>query len=110
MTTLLIWLVRHSYQILGGFLLIEHSYDYPADPACTPQMKHYLGALVNGQSFDDPCNRLGLLVYSQKNPGYPAFLSLPLRPGNPGMTRCTLDNQSSKKTLNLPKLKRRLVM
>ena len=64
MTTLLIRLVRHSYQILGGFLLIEHSYDYPADPACTPGMKYYLGALVNGQSFDDPCNRLGRQVYS----------------------------------------------
>ena len=45
MTTLLIRLVRHNYKILGGFLLIEHSYDYPIDPACTPGMKHYLGAL-----------------------------------------------------------------
>jgi len=35
-------------------------------------------------------------VYSPKNPGYPAFLSLPLRPGNPGMTRRTLTSQSYK--------------
>ena len=33
-------------------------------------------------------------MYSPKNPGYPAFLSLPLRPGNPGMTRRTLTSQS----------------
>ena len=45
MTTLLIRLVRHDYKILGGFLLIEQSYDYPADPACTTGMKYYLGAL-----------------------------------------------------------------
>ena len=32
----------------------------------------------------------------QKNPGYPAFVSLPLRPGNPGITRRTLDSQSYK--------------
>ena len=94
MTTLLIRLVRHSYQILGGFLLIEHSYDYLANPACTPGMKYYLGALVNGQSFDDPCNRLGRLVYSPKNLGYPE--SLPLYPSNPGMTHRTLDSQSYK--------------
>ena len=31
-----------------------------------------------------------------KNPGYPAFVCLPLRPGNPGMTRRTLGNQSYK--------------
>ena len=48
------------------------------------------------KSFVDPCNRLGRQVYSPKNPGYPAFVCLPLRPGNPGMTRCTLDNQSFK--------------
>ena len=54
------------------------------------------GLFVNGQSFDDPCNRLGRQVYSPKNPGYPAFVSLPLRPGNPGMTRRTLDSQSYK--------------
>ena len=35
--------------------------------------------------------RLGSQVYSPKTPGYPAFLSLPLRPGNPGMTRRTFD-------------------
>ena len=46
MTTLLIRLVRHDYKILGGFLLIEHIYDYPIDPACMPGMKYYLGALV----------------------------------------------------------------
>ena len=40
--------------------------------------------------------RLGSQVYSPKNPGYPDFLSLPLRPGNPGMTRCTLDSQPYK--------------
>ena len=45
MTTLLIRLVRHDYKILGGFLLIEYSYDYTVDPACTPRMKHYLGAI-----------------------------------------------------------------
>ena len=54
------------------------------------------GLLVNEQSFVDPCNRLGRQVYSPKNPGYPAFVSLPLRPGNPGMTRRTLDSQSYK--------------
>ena len=48
------------------------------------------------KSFVDPCNRLGRQVYSPKNLGYPAFLSLPLRPGNPGMTRRTLDSQSYK--------------
>ena len=26
----------HSIRSLGGFLLIEHSYDYPLDQACTP--------------------------------------------------------------------------
>ena len=31
-----------------------------------------------------------------KNPGYPAFVSLPLCPGNPGMTQCTLNSQSYK--------------
>ena len=29
-----------------------------------------------------------------KNPGYPTFVCLPLRPGNPGMTHRTLDSQS----------------
>ena len=33
-----------------------------------------------------------------KNPGYPAYVSLSLRPGNPGMTRCTLDSYSYKDT------------
>ena len=81
MTTLLIRLARHNHQILGGFLLIEHSYDYPIDSACTLGMKYYLGALCStDKSFYDPCNRLGSQVYSPKNPGYPAFLSLPLRP------------------------------
>ena len=46
------------------------------------------------KSFDDPCSRLGSQVYSPKNLGYPAFLCLPLRPGNPGMTHRTLDSQS----------------
>ena len=59
-------------------------------------MKITRGIFVNEQSFDDPCNRLGRQVYSPKNPGYPAFVSLPLRRGNPGMTRRTLDNQSCK--------------
>ena len=31
------------------------------------------------KSFYDPCNRLKSQVYSRKNPGYTAFLSLPLR-------------------------------
>ena len=31
-----------------------------------------------------------------KNPGYPAFVCLPLRLGNPGMTHRTLDSQSYK--------------
>ena len=31
-----------------------------------------------------------------KNPGYPAFVCLPLRLGNPGMTRRTIDSQSYK--------------
>ena len=66
MTTLLIRLVRHDYKILGGFLLIEHSYDYPINPAYTPGMKYYLGAPVNEQSFVVPCNRLGRQVYSPK--------------------------------------------
>jgi hypothetical protein len=44
MTTLLIWLVRHDENILGGFLLIEHSYDYPNGPAYMPGMKYYSGA------------------------------------------------------------------
>ena len=35
--------------------------------------------------------RLGSQVYSPKNLGYPAFLSLPLRQGNPGKTRRTFD-------------------
>ena len=59
MITLLIRLVRHDYKILGGFLLVEHSYDYPIDPAYTPGMKYYLGALCSmDKSFYDPCNRL----------------------------------------------------
>ena len=37
-------------------------------------------------------------MYSPKNLGYPAFVSWPLRPGNPGMTRCTLDSYSYKDT------------
>ena len=92
MITLLIRLVRHDYKTLGGFLLIEHSYDYPTDPTYTPGMNITWGLLVNEQSFVDPCNRLGRQVYSPKNPGYPAFVCLPLRPGNPGMTRRTLDS------------------
>ena len=36
--------LRHDYQILEGFLLIEHSYDYPIDLAYTPGMTFYLGA------------------------------------------------------------------
>ena len=31
-----------------------------------------------------------------KNSGYPAFVYRPLQPGNPVMTRRTLDNQSYK--------------
>ena len=31
-----------------------------------------------------------------KTPGYPAFVFLPLRPGNPGMTHRTFDSQSYK--------------
>ena len=37
-------------------------------------------------------------MYSPKNLGYPAFVSWPLRPGNPRMTRCTLDSYSYKDT------------
>ena len=49
-------LIEHSYdypldldlclgcKMLGGFLLIEHSYDYPTDLAYTYGMKYYLGA------------------------------------------------------------------
>ena len=40
--------------------------------------------------------RLGSQVYSPKTPGYPAFLSKSLCPGNPGMTRRTFDSQSYK--------------
>ena len=54
------------------------------------------GLPVNEQIFVDLCNRLGRQVYSSKNLGYPAFVCLPLRPGNPGMTRRTLDSQSYK--------------
>ena len=39
--------------------------------------------------------RLGSQVYSPKTPGYPAFLSKPLRPGKPGMTRRTFDKSIS---------------
>ena len=35
-------------------------------------------------------------MYSTKNPGYPALTSLPIRLGNLGMTRRTLDSQSYK--------------
>ena len=52
--------------------------------------------------------RLGSQVYSPKTPGYPAFSSKPLHPGNPGMTRRTFDKSISQ-TLNLSKLKQRLV-
>ena len=37
----------HTIWLLGGFLLIEHSCDYPIHPACTPGMKYYLGALCS---------------------------------------------------------------
>ena len=37
-------------------------------------------------------------MYSPKNPGYPAFVSWPLRPCNPGMTRCTLGSYSYRDT------------
>ena len=43
-------------------------------------------------------------MYSPKNLGYPAFLSLPLHPGNPGMTRRTLTSQYYK-DLELVKVK-----
>ena len=66
MITLLTRLVRHDYKILGGFLLIEHSYAYPVGPAYMPGMKYYLGLFVNEQSFVVPCNRLGRQVYSPK--------------------------------------------
>ena len=35
-------------------------------------------------------------MYSPKTPGYPAFVCLPLEPGNPGMTHRTLNSQSYK--------------
>ena len=54
------------------------------------------GFPINEQSFVVPCNRLGRQVYSPKNPGYPAFVCVQLRLGNPGMTHCTLDSQSYK--------------
>ena len=46
MITLLILLACYDYQILGGFLLIEHSYDYPTDPAYTPGLKIIWGLPV----------------------------------------------------------------
>ena len=64
---------------LGGFLLIEHIYYYPLNPAYMPGMTYYLGAFVNEQSFIGPRNRLGRQVYSPKNPGYHAFV-LPATP------------------------------
>ena len=55
MTTLLIWLVYLNCKLLGGFLLIEHSYDYLIGPAYTPGLKNYLGAsCLMEQSFVCP--------------------------------------------------------
>lgn len=71
MTTLLIWLIRL-------------------------ELKNNLGAscLMNRALFTLLIG-LDASVFT-KNPGYPAFVCLPLRPGNPGMTRCTLESQSYK--------------
>ena len=115
---------------LGGFRLIELSYDYPLirlichayknawglatqvnrdqrESVAKAQLKHRrplstaqkycLGDLYSKrQEFFMTLiiglkARLGSQVYPPKTPGYPAFLSKPLRPGNPGMTRRTFD-------------------
>ena len=114
MTTLLIRLVRLDYKILGGFLLVEHSCDYPIDPAWTQLLQPTWGLFVQWTRVFRTLViglevRLGSQVYSPKNPGYPAFLSLPLRPDWLEWLAVLL-TVNLIQTLNLSKLKRRLVM